>query len=114
MWQCQMLVGVNHTMSLRVCMGDGDLKAQAKIFVSSLCSLLDTARAKGEVPNSAAEDCSSIIVTHAPEIMKAVLPLACHPPDVFDKCMLATFNHSLECFRLLASVDSRAVAGVRL
>jgi len=51
-----------------------------------------------------------VVVSLAPEIMKAVLPLASRPPDVFDKSMLATFNDSLECFKMLATVDATLVA----
>jgi len=107
---CQMLAGVNTTMSVRVCVGDSALQAQARTFVKSLCSVIETALAKGQLPGCAEEDCSQMVVMLAPEIMKAVLPLASRPPDVFDKSMLATFNDSLECFKMLATVDATLVA----
>jgi hypothetical protein len=43
---CSMLVAVNSCMSVRVCTGDGDLQAQASIFVKSLCSVIATACAR--------------------------------------------------------------------
>jgi hypothetical protein len=127
---CSMLVAVNSCMSVRVCTGDGDLQAQASIFVKSLCSVIATACARShdlsrhsiyllywyksqiltQRRSSAAQDCTQVLTSVAPQIMKAVLPLACRPPDVFDKRMLATFNNTLECVRLLASVDACCVA----
>jgi hypothetical protein len=107
---CQMLAGVNTTMSVRVCVGDSALQAQARTFVKSLCRVIETALAKGQLPGCAEEDCTQVVVMLAPEIMKAVLPLASRPPDVFDKSMLATFNDSLECFKMLATVDATLVA----
>ena len=74
--------------------------------------MLDTALAasKDKVPGSAAEDCSQVVASVAPTVMRAVLPIACRPPAVTDKTALTTFNRSLECFRLLAAAAPAAVA----
>ncbi len=83
-----------------------------RTLVKSLCSVLDTALASRSscLPESAADDCSDVVASLAPAIMAAVAPIACQPPSLHDKGALAAFNHSLECFRLLASADAAAVA----
>jgi hypothetical protein len=92
-----------------VCVLDPVLQTQVKTYVTSLCTVLETALAKAELPDSAKEDCSQEVLTLAPTVMNAVLPLACRPPHMFDAGQVSAFKHSLECFRLLARVDASKV-----
>jgi hypothetical protein len=110
---CQILSSANCSLAVRVCAGDGALQAQMRTLIKSLCSVLDTALASSsssDPPESAADDCSHVVASLAPAIMAAVAPIVCKPPNLLDKGALTAFNHSLECFRLLASVDAAAVA----